>query len=121
MAATFDPALTDALDRLRFRLGDTDTTNALLPDETITALLTLHSDDEDLAALALARGLIQRYAQEPTSVSVDGMSVSWGERVESWRALVADLVLVTGTQPGLRIRRLSRPTLIAGLDEYGRP
>lgn len=52
MAATFDPTLPTAKDRIRQRIGDTDVTAARIQDETIAAYLA-----GNLSELGVARQL----------------------------------------------------------------
>lgn len=85
---TYDTSLSTAKDRLRFQLGDTDTTAELLPDATYAAVLLAQDDDETATALVLLDGLIARYAQMPSKVANDkGASVEWKDRLEAWKAL----------------------------------
>lgn len=121
MAATYtySTTLSTLADRLRFRLGDTDMGQPLLSDEEIAGTLTLYAQAEDSALLYLAQGLIRRYARDPDSVTADGVSFNYRERVAVWREMVAEIRQAqTG---GLRIRKLGEPTQIVGTDEYGRP
>lgn len=92
MSATYDETLPTAKDRMRLLLGDTDVLpveNALLSDETYGALLAQHPEAE--ATARAAEGLALRYAQEPDSVSIDGDSYSWRDRVKSWMELAKRL------------------------------
>lgn len=73
-------------DYVRFVLGDTGTTE-LLSDAQILAELARNTRNGTIAFLA--QGLAARYAQMPTSVSSNGKSVSWAERVKYWLSLVA--------------------------------
>ena len=88
---TYNPTLATPLDRLRYLLGDVDTDAALLPDATYTAVLGLYANDERLSAIQLATGLITRYAQEATSVSLGGISASYANRIKGWQDLIARL------------------------------
>lgn len=115
MAATYTNTLLVAKDRIRFRLGDTDTTNALLDDNEIAAAISLKSD-EDAALLYLAKGLLARWGREPVRVVADGTTLDFGERVAVWREIVAEAA--ESSQGGLRIRRLARPQEISGQGEY---
>jgi len=88
---TYNPLLASPLDRLRFALGDTDITAALLPDQTYLAVFgQVDNEDEQQAQLILARGLIAWAANQPTRVEVagEGGTVSWGDRLVGWRAIV---------------------------------
>lgn len=92
MSASYDAELPAALDRMRLRLGDTNVDpeeNALAPDETYLALLSLQG--EALATATLAESFAARFAQEPGTVSVNGKMVSWKDRVSTWLELATRL------------------------------
>ncbi len=107
-------------DRARELLGDNAVTpgTSAIPDED--ALLSNEHINQILAdrgSLALgtawlADELVTRFAQEPGTVNIGGISVSWRERVEAWAALAkrlreegiapaADATLRRGPQIGL--------------------
>lgn len=112
MTATFDPALGNAISRVRFNLGDTSVANAMLQDETINYFLVSQSMSEGDATAALARGLLVQYGAQPTSVRLpDGTSADFSERVKQWQAVVAQY---DTTNTGLRIRRMARPQALGG-------
>ena len=85
--ATYDPTLASARDRLRFALGDTNVAAPLEADTTYDAAIAWHG--EAGALRAMAEGLASRFAQKPDRISDGDFSVSWGERVKAWRALVS--------------------------------
>lgn len=92
MSASYDPTLTTALDRMRLRLGDTDVEpeeDALAPDETYLALLSLQG--EALGTATLAESFAARFGQEPGTVTVGGDTISWKDRVSTWLELAARL------------------------------
>jgi hypothetical protein len=111
VTTTYTNTLLTFRDRARFRLGDTDTTNALLSDEEIAAALTINVT-EDPAVAWLAQGLIARYSREPVKFSADGVMFDFSERVKVWREIVARAS--DAATSGARIRRLGRPRLING-------
>lgn len=65
MTATYDPALADAISRVRQLYGDTDVTQAKFQDETINAYLGGRS--ELASAAQLCRDLAARYADRVTT------------------------------------------------------
>lgn len=95
---TYDPALPDALSRMRHALGDTDGAAPLEQDETYLATLSLHG--EALGTAAMAEALAARFAQQPDAVDVGGLSASWRERVRTWLALAARLRAEAGAAAG---------------------
>lgn len=110
MAFTYEPAHDEPRDRIRFALGDTDSTEPLLQDETITAVLTQYSNDEERAIAHLAGGLVTRYSRMPDKIRKDdGTEVSWKERLTGWRSLSGLATAATATGGGgLTTRRAER-------------
>lgn len=87
--ANYNPALPTARDKLRFKLGDTNTGAALIPDVTYDAVLSVVGGDEKKAAVALLDHLISRFAQLPNSTTADdgAVRIEWKDRVATWRAM----------------------------------
>lgn len=85
---SYDDTLPTDLDKARALLGDTATTE-LLTDDHIEAVLALYSFNSSVAFLATE--LATRYAQKPGSVSANGKSVSWADRVRTWLALATQM------------------------------
>lgn len=86
---SYDPSHPTDKDRARYALGDTsnDAATELLTDDTIEAEL---ADKGYAGGVAfLAGGLATRFAQQPSSVTDAGTSVTWGERVSAWQKLAA--------------------------------
>ncbi len=96
MAFTYDPNLPDTISRTRRLLLDTDEENALLTDE---AILNYHRDygvNEGTAKLALM--LLNEYGSQPTTATVEGMNIVWGDRMKAWQQVISD-VRVYGFDP----------------------
>ncbi len=89
MSFTFDENLADAVSRTRFFLLDTDEEYPLLTDEAIQTFFGLYGVDEGTAKLAV--GLMNRFGNEPASVTVAGIGVTWGARFAAWQAVIADV------------------------------
>jgi len=87
VAWSYDPGLPSAKDRVRLAVGDTDGANPLRQDETINALVLAHGEAE--ATAKLAEGLATQYAQQPDSVDLGGLAVTWKDRVKAWLELAA--------------------------------
>lgn len=79
----YDPTLPTPRDRMRFSLGDIYSP-PLREDVTYDALLSINS--EPLATALMAESLASEYAQNPSSVSVGGVSVSYATLVSNWQA-----------------------------------
>lgn len=81
---SFDPNLVSPRDRIRHRLGDIYEP-PLRQDVEYDALITRYSETE--ALLLMAESLASEYAQNPSSVSVGGVSVSYSALVSNWQAI----------------------------------
>lgn len=89
MPASYDPTLASAMDLVRFLLGDTDVTNALLEDEEITALLETYGS-ADYTAAAAARSLSARFAGQ-VDKAVGDLKISFSQKAEQYAALAVTL------------------------------
>ncbi len=94
MSFSFSPELPGALDRVRLALGDT-VAPGLRADETINAMVTANGEAEAVARLA--EGLAAEYGQQPDSLSADGSSISWRDRVKTWLEVAARMRVVGAT------------------------
>lgn len=65
MTWSYDPTLSTDKDKVRFYVGDTDTTDQLIVDETITATLVTWTDPM-LCAAVICRSLAAKFAREVT-------------------------------------------------------
>lgn len=84
-AATYNPALTTPLDRMRDALDDINVDAPFVPDVTYLAYLSDADSDWRLATAAMARKLASRAINSPSSFNVpDEVSVSWGDRAAAW-------------------------------------
>ncbi len=76
------------LDRVRFEIGDTDGNGFFLHDAEINSLLSLHSADWQLAALAAIRAIVARLSRP--DFKADWLQVSNKEAIASYRRLLSD-------------------------------
>jgi hypothetical protein len=90
MAATFNATLASDLDKVRQRLGDTDTNDAQFEDETIMAMLDEPGMNYLTVAAQLARDLSARYARK-VDTDVDGQGFKWSNLSKQFLNLAADL------------------------------
>lgn len=93
MAATFQPALTRPLDRVRQLIGDTSVEKAKdveLQDETISYYLTSENGNELRVAWLCAQDLVARYARE-VEFTVDHQTTRYNQAHDQYVALVAQL------------------------------
>lgn len=87
MSFSFDPTLINPIDRIRLALGDT-VSPGLLPDETYLSLLAIYATEQQTIIYG-ARSLAAYYATQPTQLSSDGSSITWGQRIQQWNAIAA--------------------------------
>jgi hypothetical protein len=100
MAASYNPALIDALDRVRRIVGDIDMAMPLMQDEEYNAILVAYPNEADAAATVL-ENLAAQYANRPQSIAeAGGMSVVWGDRAKTWLALALRLRQLRATDSG---------------------
>lgn len=88
------------IDMVRFLIGDTDSTNAQLNDNEITALLNLTSNNTNATAVYACRSLATKYASKADySRSVGGLSIStqYGATADRYLKLATTLE-VQGSQ-----------------------
>ncbi len=90
MSFTYDPSLRAWRDHARLALGDLDSSEPLLSDETIDAKLATFGFLEGLAQLA--DSLVALFAQEPDHYSEGsaGLAAQWSGRADAWRQVAAD-------------------------------
>lgn len=87
--ASYNPALTTALDRVRFTIGDTNMKSPMLLDAEITYALTQQGDTR-LCAADLLDVLATRYARRPDT-SIDGLSIGNSARAEQMRRAAREI------------------------------
>lgn len=85
MAATYDETLATGKDWVRFLIRDTDTANAQLSDEEITALLGVQTATGEAAyyfaaaeALCILKTAYASAGAGRTSKSVEHLEITWG-------------------------------------------
>jgi hypothetical protein len=87
MTATFDPALGNSISKVRFHVGDTDVNNAMLQDETITALLVSQGTIEK-AVIAILLHLISEMSRP--NFRADWLQVDHDSALKGLRDLLAE-------------------------------
>ncbi len=83
-----DPA-NNSRDAVRFLIQDTSTSTGRLQDAEIDWILSKQSN-VFLAAAEAARTLASRYATQPQSKTVDGLTITYGDLTERYRKLSAE-------------------------------
>lgn len=77
-------------DKVRFLIGDTDTTDQQLSNEEIDAALVDASSNPYVAAIICTEALISHYARL-CNKSVGDLSISYGNIANNYRKLLGDL------------------------------
>lgn len=89
MTATYSTSLTTDIDKVRFLIGDTDVSNAVVSNEEITGLVTLMGSVY-LAAAQAADGLAGKYSRS-VSFAVEGLRIENTQKYEHYRGLAQTL------------------------------
>ena len=123
MSWSFNESLTTSRDKVRLKIGDTDTNDQILSNETIDALLTEHSDDVMLATISCVRAIIAKYARNLNRSAV-GMSADLTVFVAHYQELLSDLIKQNRGNSGGRYKSAfsdSRKETIESDDDFVRP
>lgn len=91
MSWTYDTSLSTNKDKVRLRIGDTDTTRQEFSDEEINAVLTDVAQDVTQAAYRLIRTLAIKYARLAISKKAGPYSEDTTKRAEMYRLLAVEL------------------------------
>lgn len=89
MSWNYNPNLIAAIDQVRIAIGDVTTSDPLFSDQEITGMLAVYPSAL-LAAAALADAQAAKYARR-ASMSVDGLSVQYNQRVTGFMQLASRL------------------------------
>lgn len=88
MSATFNPALTAPLDKIRFAIGDTAVASAIVQDETILSLLAEAGATPASVSASLAQFILTTYQQRVT-YDVDGQGERFSDLAKNYVQTVA--------------------------------
>lgn len=99
MAFTYDPALSTDRDKVRTHLGDTNSDDPLLQDETIDAVLLSVGGSVYKAASVLANSLAATFGRK-ADVEIEGLSISYGDRARHFMHLAVRLNGLAGNASG---------------------
>tara|TARA_R110000824_G_C15230416_1_gene678493 strand:+ start:127 stop:573 length:447 start_codon:yes stop_codon:yes gene_type:complete len=123
MAWSYSDSLSTDRDKIRLKIGDTDTNDQILPNETIDALLTEHSDDVMLTTISCVRAIIAKYSRK-LSRSAVGMSADMTVFVTNYQQLLAELIKQNRGNSGVRYASAfstSRKETIESDSNYTKP
>jgi len=89
MTWSYDTSLTEAKDKVRFYIGDTDTNDQLLQDEEINFLLT-ETQNVLQAASRAAKALAAKFSRQADK-AVGDLRISLSQKAQAYMSLAADL------------------------------
>lgn len=89
MTWSYSPALATAKDRVRFKVGDTDTTDQLISDEEVAGVLSVQAN-EALAAAQLAEAIAGRFSRK-AAFSNGSLSMQADQQAKAYMELAARL------------------------------
>mgnify|MGYP003124347246 CR=1 FL=1 len=101
MTWSFSESLSTNLDKVRLKLGDTDTNDQILQNETINALLAEHNDDVDLATISCCRAIIAKF-NRTIDRNAAGMTANRSIIVDNYRELLSELLRANRGNAGAR-------------------
>jgi len=119
---TFSESLTTTRDKLRLRIGDTDSGDPLLSNETLDVLLTDKGDDLALASIDAVRAIIAKLGRE-FDRSAAGVSGSRSQKVQHFHDLLKQLTKESRLSTGVVVGGLSsnRKETIEDDSDFPRP
>ena len=100
MSWSYSDSLTTSLDKVRFRVGDTDTNRQMVSNELITALLSQHNDNVLRVSVIVIRGILAQLTRE-TNRSLMGISGSVDQATTHFRDLLRDIIAEMNTEAGV--------------------
>ena len=89
MSFSFNESLTSDLDKVRLRIGDTDSEEVLLSNETINALLTIRNDVV-LASIDCIEAILGKFAREIDRQAL-GLGGPRSQNTTHYQALLKEL------------------------------
>lgn len=101
MSWSFDDSLSTNRDKVRLKIGDINTADQILSNETIDALLTEHGSDVELSAISCCRAIIAKY-NRALDRNAAGMSANRSIIVDNYRALLSELLKANRGNSGAR-------------------
>ena len=123
MSWSFSDSLSTDRDKVRFKIGDTDTDDQILSNEILDALLTEWSNDVHLTAIAAVRSIIAKFARSLDRSAV-GMSGNRSIFTQHYQDLLSDLIKQNRGNSGVRYKGSfdrSRKDTIESDSDFVRP
>lgn len=107
MTFSFDINLTADRDKIRLRVGDTDSRDVLLDDETIDAILTIRNGDVTTASLDSVRAILGVLSRDIDRNNL-GMSANRSQKMTHYEGVLAELVKEARVMGGIFVGGVSR-------------
>jgi len=106
MTWTFDPALATDRDKVRFRIGDTDTNRQQLANETIDTLLALHTTVVE-TSIQCCKALLAKIARD-VDRNVVGISANRSQVTQHYQDLIRKLTAERAGTASVSLTGVSR-------------
>jgi hypothetical protein len=107
----------DPLDEVRFRVGDTDTTDQLVTDEEIRYFLVRQQQSVGVAAANVARHLAAKFARR-VDKATGTLKLSLSQKSKAYRQLAMDLDQEATNESGVGKKKVVIPDVfVGGADE----
>jgi hypothetical protein len=106
MTWTFSDSIATDKDIVRLKVGDTDTNDQLLSDETIDALLAIRPDVV-LCAIDACRAILAKLARD-IDRSAAGMSGSRSQKTQHYKDILSSLVKESGGETRVKVGGISK-------------
>ena len=106
MAWTYSDSLTTDRDKVRLKIGDTDTDDQLLSNETIDALLDIRAD-VILCAIDCVRAILAKLARD-IDRSAAGMTGSRSQRIANYEIVLRNLIKESGGETRMKVGGISK-------------
>ena len=106
MTWTFSDSIATDKDKVRLRIGDTDTDDQLLSDETLDALLAIRADVV-LCAIDACRAILAKLARDIDRSAV-GMSGSRSQKTQHYKDILATLIKESGGETRIKVGGISK-------------
>ncbi|MEN6621476.1 MAG: hypothetical protein ABFD50_08015 [Smithella sp.] len=84
-------------DQVRLLIGDTDSSDQQITDETISWLLSIRNNDTYAVAIQLSRNLMAKYARMVDS-SIESVRESASQLMDHYKVLASQLVIMQAEQ-----------------------
>lgn len=106
MTWTFSDSIASDKDKVRLKIGDTDTDDQLLSDETIDALLAIRADVV-LCSIDACRAILAKLARD-IDRSAAGMSGSRSQKTQHYKDVLSSLIKESSGETRVKVGGISK-------------